>query len=494
MKAHPPTVPPVLSRRPGATELRRGRRHAGANAATATLLATLLVLLVNGIGMRLYVRWPVAQHLHGALAERTLQLLRSTEGDLELIAFFEHRHPLAAPVRALLQEFAEAARTVPNLRVRTRTVDPNRDVAAAGDVARLHAAPPNSLIVRARNNHRVLATEDLLGDATGLNLDGSVTDFIGEAAVASAIWNATRAHHPILCFLSGNGEYDPFDYDPLTGYSTVARHLQRDGFAVRSLALSSDTPIPDDCSLLVIAGPRTEIGHHAIEQIGTYLATGGRLLLLLDSAVDPGIRSLLEAWGIVVFSPSRRGEANGGLESSASYGQHPVTRGLQHVETAFRAPCRFAIRQASLQTGHADRPHASVLITATSPPDAASSLDDPEASEATALAVASERGVQGTSDGGSLARVIAIGDAQFAANGMVNGGYDGNRDLLLSAVDWLTEQDVLIGRMPITFRVLRSGIPTDGWWRTAALVAVLWPGSVWLVGLVLTHRRRAALR
>jgi hypothetical protein len=421
-------------------------------------------------------------------------LLRSTEGDIQLVSFFEHRHPLSTPVRALLQEFAEAARTIPNLRVRTAVVDPNRDVAAAGEVARDYAAPPNSLIVQARTNFRLLQTTDLLGDAAGLRLEEGVTDFMGEAAVAAAIWNATRAFRPVVYFLTGNGEHDPLDYDQLTGYSTVARYLQRDGFTLRTVALSSGGSVPDDCALLVIAGSRTEIGHKAVERIGTYLSTGGRLLLLLDSVSDPGIRGLLDGWGIESFAPLRRPGTASGMETSDTYGDHPVTRGLSRIETVFQTPCRFSVRPEALNAGHADKPRATSLVAMPASPLFGTAVPDSGTANATALAVAAERGTQGTAEGASLARLIVIGDAQFAANGMLNGGYDGNRDLFLSAVDWLTEQEVLIGRMPVTFRVLRSGIPADGWWNTVFLVAVLWPGSVWLIGLVLTYRRRAAQR
>jgi hypothetical protein len=465
------------------------------NAVFATLLATALAILVNVGGARLYVRWPVARHLYGALSDRTLQLLRNTEGDIQLIAFFEHRHPLAPPVRALLQEFSEAARTIPNLRVRTVSIDPNRDVVEAGEVARAFAAPPNSLVVRARNNFRLLETADLLGSASGVQLEEGVRDFMGEAAVASAIWNATRAYRPVVYFLTGNGEHDPFEYDTLTGYSTAARYLQQDGFALRSLSLSNGTGIPDDCALLVVAGPRTEIGHHAAELVGTYLTTGGRLLLLLDSVADAGLRGILEEWGIRAFGPLRRPGAHSGIETSDNYGDHPVTHGLSRVETVFQTPCRFAIRPEAMNVGHADKPRASPLVSlgpvpaTVTEPDAAA-----EEAAATALAVAAERGVKGAQEGASLARLVVVGDAQFAANAALNGGYDGNRDFFLSAVDWLTEQEVLIGRMPVTFRVLRSGIPADGWWRAAFLVVFLWPGSVWLIGMVLTYRRRAARR
>jgi len=487
------TANPAARRNPA--NIVRRRRFAGANSIVASLLAAALVVVINMGSARLYLRLPVASHLHGTLSNRTQQLLRHTDGDIRLTSFFAQRHPLSQPVRALLQEFVEATRTIPNLRIRTASVDPIRDVVEAGEIARKYAAPPNSLIISTESNHRVLTEEDLLSNPDIFD-ESEVAghDFTGEAALASAIWNATRARKPVIYFLTGNGEHDPLDYDPLTGYSTAARYLQQDGFELRQLTLGEGIPVPDDCAILIVAGPRAEIGRAAAGQIDLYMTTGGRMLLMLDSLDDPNLRRMVENWGVRGYAPLARPGARIGMEASNIYGDHPIARGLARIELVLQAPCRFAILPEAADAGHADKPHATPLVFMEASSRARSEHENDQESQARILAVAAERGLAGAEEGASLARIVIVGDAQFAANSTLNGGYDGNRDFFMSVIDWLSEQEMLIGRMPVTFRVLRAGIPGNSWRHMGLLVVVFWPGTVWLTGMVLTYRRRSGQR
>ncbi len=495
---NPPDTKQSSSRPPrrNPANIVRRRRFAGANSVVATLLAAALAVVINVGSSRLYLRLPVASHLHGTLSHRTQQLLRHTDGDIRLTAFFAQRHPLTQPVRALLQEFTEAARTIPNLRIKAVGVDPVRDVIEAGEIARKYGAQPNSLIVSSESNHRVLTEEDLLSNPDFID-EGEIAghDFTGEAALASAIWNATRARNPIIYFLTGNGEHDPFDYDQLTGYSTAGRYLQQDGFELRQLTLGEGQPVPDDCAILIVAGPRAEIGRSAAEQIDVYMTTGGRMLLMLDSLDDPNLRRMVENWGVRCHAPLAKPGARIGMEASNIYGDHPIARGLARIELVLQAPCRFAILpDADAGAGHADKPHATPLVFMEQSGRVRPDDADDEEAQARILAVAAERGLAGAREGASLARIVIVGDAQFAANSTLNGGYDGNRDFFMSTIDWLSEQEMLIGRMPVTFRVLRAGIPGRSWRRMGLLVVVFWPGCVWLTGTVLTYRRRSGQR
>lgn len=485
----PFALPDGVPAAPSAPDVRRRRQAAGLNAVTAVLLAGALAVLVNLLGSSLYLRGSVSAHLYGELTERTRHVLSQTEGDLQLIAFFEKGHALAAPVRALLQEFAEASRTLPNLRIRTRIVDPNRDVAVAADLARRYSAEPNSLIILTSTHHRILTPEELVVTQAPGSEELGLADFAGESAVASAIWNATRAGHPVVCFLTGDGEHDPFDYDRLNGYSSIGRLLRRDRYEVRSIPLEQGTSVPEDCSLLVIAGPRTNLGGHVVEQVNTYLSTGGRVLLLLDNVADPALQGLLKEWGIQAFQADN-GPGLGGsnIKAGQLHGTHPITRMLGRLEVTFEAPCRLEVLPDAARPGHADKPHATVLLSAVSRVPGTDPVGGPL--PGMAMAVASERGLRGEDEHSYLARIVVVGDAQFGSNAMVDGGLDGNRDFFLSTVHWLTEQEVLIGRMPVTFRILRAGISPGAWPRTILLVVVLWPASFWTIGLVLTHRRR----
>lgn len=458
------------------------------------LLATALLLLINFIGYRIYGRMPISTHLYGQLTTRTLQALQHAQGNLELIAFFENGHPLAAPVRALLQEYSETSRTLPGLRIRVRIVEPNRDVAVASELAHKYSAERNCLLVISPNHHQIILPEELVNTYSVDSSDVLLTDFAGESAVTAAIWNITRTTRPAIYFLTGNGEHDPADYDRLNGYSSIARHLSRNWYDVRSLNMAQNNPFPDDCAILVIAGPRTVLSSHALERITTYLSTGGRLLLLMDNVADAGLRDLLSDWGVGLVSTSgARDNGGSGIRVGQPVGRHPITRGLPRVEISFESPGRFSIAPEELQPDTVDKPRARILL---SDPAPLRGLPVGEKDDAAlvALAVAVERGAGAAGERSFLARMVVAGDAQFASNAMIDGGLDANRDFFLSSIHWLSEQEELIGRTPVTYRILRSGISAKAWPRVIVLVSVLWPLALFALGMLLTYGRRAACK
>ena len=451
------------------------------------LLATALCVLVNVIGMRLYVRVHCVPKLHQELSAQTINLLNQAEGNIELISFFERSSPLADPVKTLLTDFTDAAKSIPGTAIKLSLIDPDRHIAEATIIARRYAAQPNSLIVDTGTDFTVLTSEMLLLPSSDSH-DASLR-FVGESAVVGAIWKASRAERPTIYFLSGHGELDPTQYDMLTGYSIIARYLQQQGYAVQSLSLSTPTDsIPDNCSLLIIAGPRTYLGAPSIDRLGAYLATGGRIFFLLDAATDSGLSSLFEDWGIQTVSVERTVSIKDQTENTAAYLPHPITQTLGRAEITLMRSLRFtAIIPPARGTAIADRPRVVPLIAASG----AEQVPGAPVAPTTALALAAERGSTSPEEGIPLSRIVVIGGARFVANGMLEAGYRTNRDFFLNAVNWLANREPSLEIAYASLNVFKSPLTASRWARAALCIAFL-PAAGILVagGLYLLHRHR----
>ena len=95
--------------------------------------------------------------------------------------------------------------------------------------------------------------------------------------------------------------------------------------------------VPEDCSLLIIAGPSTKFGREELERLNTYLARGGRVLALfpyLDvKRPQTGLEGLLANWNIEVgqnvVQDRANSKANGDpVVVATKFGLHPITRAL----------------------------------------------------------------------------------------------------------------------------------------------------------------------
>src|SRR4030095_10292392 len=127
-----------------------------------------------------------------------------------------------------------------------------------------------------------------------------------EQDITNALIKVVNPTAKKVYFLSGHGEKDPASADKRIGYSAIADSLKRDNYEFAPLALAQTNEIPKDATVLVIAGPRTDLLEQEVSLINTYLTSrSGKLLVLFDPpenlkqpAPMTRLTGLLNEWGI----------------------------------------------------------------------------------------------------------------------------------------------------------------------------------------------------
>jgi ABC-type uncharacterized transport system involved in gliding motility auxiliary subunit len=301
-------------------------------------------------------------------------------------------------------------------------------------------------------------TDDIVTYETRVEQNRVVKDLIsfhGEQAFSSAIHAVVQPEKPVIYFLAGHGELDVADYSPTTGYSMLARAMRRDNLDVRSLVLAAAGGIPDDCAVLVVAGPSKQLSREEVELVENHLNRNGRALFLLDPYAETGLEELLERWGVRVAREVVVGMTLTGRELVVSnYGEHPITRNLRNVQTMFYLPRMLQpVPELNGGSDQADRPAVTILASNSDKgwAEADPEMRPPRFDAATdrrgpvPLALASERGtVAGLDVEIKPTRLVVVGDSYFVSNASLKAGVGGNIDFFLSAVNWLLEREALM--------------------------------------------------
>jgi len=139
---------------------------------------------------------------------------------------------------------------------------------------------------------------------------------LSEQDLTNTLFRLIRAKQRKILFVQGHGERSPkrqanFDL------SDFNKHLVKQGFIVDTLNLIKSQSIPEDTSVLVIAGPRVSFLPGEVNIILDYIHTGGNLLWLSDPVNAQsnhnlhGLLALSELLGIeflegVVVDPSTK--------------------------------------------------------------------------------------------------------------------------------------------------------------------------------------------
>lgn len=321
---------------------------------------------------------------------------------------------------------------------------------------------------------------------------------LSEQDITSALLKLTTDKVKTICFVSGHGEKSPTDNDAL-GYSRADQALKAEQFKTETVNLVSSTSVPSECTVLVIAGPTQAYFPQEVDEVSKYLSGDGKALIEVDPLsepkhVDPNLDSIFSAWNInvsnnIVIDATGAGRLFGaGPEYPVviDYGDNPITKSLAGTMTLF--PLARTVSQAD--KSKSDPEIMDILKTSprsfTIPkldPGMSQISFDPKTAGPLTLGVAANR-----VNGGTNARLVVIGDSDFATNGAIRAVSNGN--LFLNAIDWLAQDEQLIAIRPKS-PSSRSVTLTQSQWVLLEWVNMgFLPGIVILTGIIIWWKRR----
>jgi ABC-type uncharacterized transport system involved in gliding motility auxiliary subunit len=471
------------------------RSFSGRNARFGTLaaasVAVVLAILVaiNYIAERRHKRWDLTESKQFSLSDQTRKILGGLQKPVQVKVF--SRSEDFERFRDRLDQYTYASN-----QVKVEYVDVERKPAIA-------------------NQYETQSIGTVVVEYDG-RVERVTSD--SEQEITNAIVKATSGKQHKVYFVEGHGERSP-DGGENTGYSQIASGLSSENFTHEKLVLAQNRDVPDDASVLVVAGPKTDFFPAEIEMLKRYLAKGGKLFLMIDppeKADAPPLTNLLalaKEWAIevdnnIVVDVSGMGQLLGtGAEVpvAARYESHAITQNFKLI-TAYRLARsinpvsggvngRFA--QALVQTGPNSWAETDVKRLMTSG-EVSRDVEAGDKAGPVTLAAAVSAPVTDAPDAPKdenaeapprpETRVVVFGDSDFAANGWL--GIPGNRDLFMNSINWLAQQENLISIRPRDPKDTRMTLTADQQRRIFWVTVIVIPGLILLGGVQTWWRRR----
>jgi len=476
----------------------RGRKARAAGASLGYVLMVLAVLvLVNFLAGRHHVRIDTTENQAFSLSEQTIKVLQGLPREVTLTAFYRDGEPAAQKLEDLLKEYK-----VHSPRLVTRQIDPDRN---PGDVKRYNVTEYGSIVIESGKNE----ARTTVGD---------------EEALTNAILKVTRDRAKVVYFTTGHGERDLTDNER-DGATLLKAEMEKQNYEVKALTLNQG--VPGDASVVVIAGPRKALLPAEVGAIETYLARGGRSLVLLDPEGDAGLKDILAQYGVAVrgdviidkVSQLFGNDARVPMVPAEGYDEfHPVTKTFRY-QTFYPMASSIAIQdtlpervvatklaqtspyswgetsRAEIDSGRITLDEGTdvpgpVTIAAALTRRTATPPDTPkeEGGDESAAGEDDGDGAPDRPKSEPETRLLVFGDSDFTSNAYFNAA--GNGDLALSGIAWLAEQDDLVSIRPKTAlpRILTL-TPREIFYYFWTIVALA-PVTIVVTGVALWMRRK----
>lgn len=397
-----------------------------------TLVFIALLVGVNFIVARRGPTWDLTRKKIFTLALQTTETLKALKTPVKAIAFAEDVLPEGT--ESLLRRYA-----LENDHFTWEARDPRRnpDLVEKFGVRKGQAA-------------LVLVEQDERGAFQVVNLARLADPRQGEQELTTGLTKLNSVGQQKLYFTSGHGEWPltPLGASEEEQRSAIQakRPLEDEGYLPSELNLIEAGGVPLDASAVVVAGARSTFSPAEIKSVEVYLAKGGRLLFFTEPGAQSGLEPLLETWGLE-FEPGLVADTKMNADqpfvvATPFLGEHEITRPLarQRLNVIFATTRAITLLKQGLLPGVTTSPlvlttpYAWVETTPTEHPV----NDSSERSGTMVLAAAATRPADREPNHLTAeTRIAAFGDSELLS-GMF--GYEPNRNLVLNAVAWVTQQ------------------------------------------------------
>lgn len=304
----------------------------------------------------------------------------------------------------------------------------------------------------------------------GITIDGElVVEYAGrkehvqtlkEEVLTNTLQRLMRSGEQHVVFIAGHGERQP-DRNANHDLGLFAKHLAEKGIKTSSVVLNETPFIPEDASVVVIAGPQSDFLPGEVKLIQDYLAQNGNLLWLQDPGKLYGLQPVAKQLGInfvpgIIVDPTTQllGIGDPSFALINRYNDHPIGRDFSFM-TIY--PQASAIEYTDVEESENTQIQVSHFLqtvdrswseTGKLQGTIAYDEDKEKLGPLTiGLAISKQAKTNETEQPSPQQRIVVIGDGDFLSNAYL--GNQGNQDMGYNIVNWLSHDDQFIA-IPVT--------------------------------------------
>jgi ABC-type uncharacterized transport system involved in gliding motility auxiliary subunit len=188
-----------------------------------------IIVFVDILTSKYSKQFDLTENKRYTLSQQTQKILKSLENDIEILCFYT----AGASNRMQMEDLLSQYKYYTN-KLKYRFIDPDRNPAEAKKYEIKFDG--TAVVIYGNKNEKVVGNN--------------------EEDLTNALVKITRKQQKTIYFLKGHGEREIADTEGL-GLSSLKTELEKQQYQVKDIVLAQEE-LPEDCELLIIAGPQTD--------------------------------------------------------------------------------------------------------------------------------------------------------------------------------------------------------------------------------------------
>lgn len=452
------------------------------NAVIFAAAVVVILFILNYISFRHHKRFDLTSSKIFTLSDKSVKVVEGLGREVGMTCFFQENTPEKEKAEDLLSQYVYRSDSI-----KYEFVDPDKRPA----IAKNYGVKQYGTIVleSGGQQHKITKTE--------------------EEDITNAMVRVTQDEKRVIYFVKGHGERDITEREKAGGYALAKEALEDENYEVKDVFLTQAERLPEDCTLLIVAGPLSPYLDAEKDMIGRYIEKGGRSIFMIDPDAFKDWEDFMKEWGIrldkgiIVDEMGRLFAGDATIPIISNYEDHEIVKDFSFA--TFLPLVGPVKAQSPTPEG------IEVSEVAKSSPNSWVETDienpDPEGKEIGPIPVMAAFTVEVKEDEGDEkaeeeetkaktereteegeGRAVVFGDSDFISNNYLN--LSGNLNLFLNTVGWLAHAENLISirtKSPGYRGIHLTGTQTR---EIFVLTVLLIPGLIVFVGTGIWWTRR----
>jgi ABC-type uncharacterized transport system involved in gliding motility auxiliary subunit len=409
----------------------------GLNTVLTTVLVLGIIIIVLVLSHTHNKRYDLTEEKKFTLSDQTVKLLSNLDQEVTALVFHVDTGNYLTQANNLLDQYRYQSK-----KFRIQPINTNKEPVEA---RKYNLTSPNSLVLKTEDKQEVVSR-------------------IVEEDVTNALIKILSEGRKTVYFTEGHGERN-IGRNEEDQFAIAAEALRKSSYDIKTINLMKEA-IPPDCDLLIIAGPKTDLINQELQQVKTYLDAGGSVFVMLETIEEySNLNSFLMDKGLkidndIIIDPMSNQLLGSYFMPVGVYGKHKIVENFNIIT--------FFLLTRSLMILDENPGNINWSSIVNSSPSSLSKPGESLKSGTVKIEQGDKRGPftiaaaaswalgnQPASDGEETqkkqnkqdeARLVVAGNTNFASNQFFN--VQGNGDLFLNSVSWLTEKESLISIRP----------------------------------------------
>lgn len=437
-----------------------------------TVLLIGIVVVINLLSSEFHFRFDLTEDRQYTLSRATRDILSNLEEPVTVKAYFtSNMPPSVAKAKTDFQELLVEYAARSGGMVQYEFIDPAESPQQENDAMKAGIQP---IMINVREKDQSKQQKAFLGAMVTLGEKQEVLSYLPpnypvEYGLSSAIKKLSIDVKPSIGFVQGHGEPPLSEMQELMAQLDVL-------YQPVGVSLSDSNNISSDIKTLVLIRPTDSLPGSQLEKLDRFLASGGRLVVALNSVTGnlqasqgfkttTGVEGWLSTRGISIApdfvvdakcaSVTLQQQTPFGIMQSqipfpylpiaSKYGDHPITQGLEAVVFQFASPITYTRPDTSLR--FTPLIFSSARAGLQSAPVFFDVQKDWTESDLPLSDIILAAAVEGKLAGSTPSKMVVISDGDFIVNGSGQQAQrltPDNINLVSNAIDWLTDDTGLI--------------------------------------------------